>query len=63
MTINETTTVAAIAATVPSSVRVFQRHGIDFCCGGRKPIGEACREQGVSLADVTREIDSEQNRR
>jgi regulator of cell morphogenesis and NO signaling len=62
MTINETTTVAAIAATVPSSVRVFQRHGIDFCCGGRKPIGEACREQGVSLADVTREIDSEQNR-
>jgi regulator of cell morphogenesis and NO signaling len=62
MTITETTTVAAIAATVPSSVKVFQRHGIDFCCGGKKPIGEVCREQGVSLEAVTREIDATERR-
>ena len=40
MTITETTTVADSAAGIPSSVRVFQRHGVDFCCGGRKPLAE-----------------------
>ena len=58
MTITETTTVGEIAATVPSSVRVFQRHGIDFCCGGKKPLATACREKDVSFDDVTRAIES-----
>jgi len=31
MNLTDSTTVADIAATLPSSVRVFQRHGIDFC--------------------------------
>ena len=38
MTITETTTIAEIASALPASVRVFQRHNIDFCCGGKKPI-------------------------
>jgi hypothetical protein len=42
VTITEATTVGDIAATVPSSVSVFQRHGIDFCFGGRTPLGAAC---------------------
>ena len=46
MTITEATTIADIASTLPTSVRVFQRHGIDFCCGGKKPIGTVCREHG-----------------
>lgn len=33
MTITETTTIAEIASALPASVRVFQHHGIDFCCG------------------------------
>src|SRR5688572_24124031 len=52
MIITETTTVADVASTVPQSVRVFQQHGIDFCCGGRTPLGVACLQQNVPLADV-----------
>jgi regulator of cell morphogenesis and NO signaling len=52
MVITEHTTVGEIAAAIPSSVRVFQRHNIDFCCGGRTPLGVACRERGVSFAEV-----------
>jgi regulator of cell morphogenesis and NO signaling len=37
MRITETTTIADIVNALPSSVRVFQRQGIDFCCGGKKP--------------------------
>lgn len=58
MTITETTTIADIAAAVPSSVRVFQEHGIDFCCGGRKPVGTACEEQGLSFAALSAEIEA-----
>ena len=58
MTITETTTVAEIASAVPSSVRVFQRHGIDFCCGGRTPLAVVCEQQGLLLADMIRAIEA-----
>jgi regulator of cell morphogenesis and NO signaling len=58
MTITEHTTVAEIAAGVPSSVRILQRHGIDFCCGGKKPLRGACQEHGVSVAEVVSAIEA-----
>ncbi|MFN8061313.1 MAG: iron-sulfur cluster repair di-iron protein [Vicinamibacterales bacterium] len=57
MTFDETTPIARIAAAVPASVRVFERHGIDYCCGGAKPIGDACAERGLAYARVSEEID------
>ena len=57
MTISATTPVGAIAAQVPSSVRVFQRHGLDFCCGGKKPLAAACEELGLSTAAIAHEIE------
>jgi regulator of cell morphogenesis and NO signaling len=50
--ITEHTTVGQIASGLPSSVRVFQKFGIDFCCGGGPPHALACQERGVPLADV-----------
>jgi regulator of cell morphogenesis and NO signaling len=61
MTITETTTIADIASELPTSVRVFQRHGIDFCCGGKKPIGVVCREHGLDFAEITRAIEASRN--
>ncbi len=58
MTITETTTVAEIATAVPGSVRVFQRHGIDFCCGGKTPLAVACREHGVPFAEIANAIEA-----
>ena len=58
MVITEHTTVGDIAAAIPSSVRVFQRHGIDFCCGGRTPLSVACRERGVSFDEVARAVEA-----
>jgi regulator of cell morphogenesis and NO signaling len=56
MTITEATTVAEIAAALPASVRVFQRHDIDFCCGGKKPLGEVCTDRGLQFDAVRDEI-------
>ena len=35
MTITTSTLVADIATANPATIKVFQRHRIDFCCGGR----------------------------
>jgi regulator of cell morphogenesis and NO signaling len=56
MIITEQTTIAEIASSVPSSVRIFQRHGIDFCCGGKRPIGVVCQEQGLSYNEIVQLI-------
>ena len=58
MTITEATTVAEIAASVPSSIRVFQSRDIDFCCGGKRPLAEACAEKGLPFTEVVDEIAS-----
>lgn len=58
MIITQNTPVRDIAAAVPASVRVFQRYGIDFCCGGRRPIGEACKERGLAFGEVAGAIDA-----
>ena len=36
---------------------VFHRHRIDFCCGGRRTLEDACRERRVDPLDVLVEID------
>ena len=58
MTITEQTTVAEIAAALPSSVRVFQRHEIDFCCGGKTPLATAGRDRGVPFETLVGEIEA-----
>lgn len=40
-------TVRDIAVEQPASIRVFERFGIDYCCGGRKPLAEACLERSI----------------
>ncbi|MDE3202498.1 MAG: iron-sulfur cluster repair di-iron protein [Acidobacteriota bacterium] len=47
-----TQTIRDIAAANPASVRVFEKYGIDYCCGGRVPLSEACEAKGLSLNEV-----------
>jgi regulator of cell morphogenesis and NO signaling len=61
-TLAPTTTVGELAATRPSSTRVFFRRGIDFCCGGGKTLEEACRRRGLDPQEVLREIQMELER-
>jgi regulator of cell morphogenesis and NO signaling len=49
--------VGQIAAEFPASVRVFEKYGIDFCCGGKIPVTEACGRKGLDTAILLAEID------
>jgi regulator of cell morphogenesis and NO signaling len=44
-----TQTVRDIALEQPSSIRVFEQYGIDYCCGGRKPLAEACATRDIEV--------------
>jgi regulator of cell morphogenesis and NO signaling len=50
--------VASVVAAAPGTSRVFERHGIDFCCGGRMPLESACAKKGLDVARVLEELDA-----
>jgi regulator of cell morphogenesis and NO signaling len=48
--------VAEIAATLPGATAVFRRHKLDFCCGGKAPLGEAAAARGANLGAIEAEL-------
>ncbi len=50
-------TVAELVKQNPARSRVFERFGIDYCCGGKKPLSLACRERGLDTAEVVGELE------
>ena len=49
-------TIGEIAAAYPASVRVFEKHRIDFCCGGKVPLEDACRARGIDPEELRAEL-------
>ena len=56
MQITPDTTVADIATAAPATIRVFQQHRIDFCCGGKVPLSQACAAKGLSTDRLLGEL-------
>lgn len=52
------TTVREIALEQPASIRIFEKFGIDYCCGGRKPLAQACQERSLDLQTVLAALES-----
>lgn len=40
------------------SAGVFEKYGLDFCCGGGVPLTEACRKKGLDPEVVARELEA-----
>jgi regulator of cell morphogenesis and NO signaling len=61
MQFNDTKTVREIAIEVPGATRVFEKMGIDYCCGGAKPLAEACLSAGVTVKEVAQSLEQFQS--
>lgn len=52
MSLTVESTVGQWVAERPAVARVFEQVGIDYCCGGKKPLADACRAKGLDAATV-----------
>ncbi|HEX7772279.1 MAG TPA: iron-sulfur cluster repair di-iron protein, partial [Pyrinomonadaceae bacterium] len=50
--INTGMTVREVAMELPQSTRLFEKLRIDYCCGGHRPLTEACASAGVDVDEV-----------
>ena len=50
-------TVAQIVASDMRTATIFKKYGIDFCCGGGKPVSEACFGTEVKAETILNEIE------
>jgi regulator of cell morphogenesis and NO signaling len=50
-------TVAQYVVERPARTRVFERFGIDYCCGGKRPLEYACRDKNLDLHEVLAALD------
>ncbi len=45
-------TVRDVVLELPQATRVFEKLKIDYCCGGDRPLGEACATAGVEVENL-----------
>lgn len=57
MNSNQNATVGTIVAADYRTASVFKKYGIDFCCNGNRTVGEACREGGMDVGILEKELD------
>jgi len=49
-------TVGELVKDRPARSRIFEQLQIDYCCGGKVPLAEACAKRGVEPQEVLRRI-------
>lgn len=52
MTLATSTTLGSIVADHPAAARIFEQFGLDYCCGGRRSLADACAAKGLDPQPV-----------
>jgi|SRR5581483_11326293 len=52
MSVSTAKTVREVALEFPQATRIFEKLGIDYCCGGNKSLDEACAASNLSVDQV-----------
>lgn len=58
MSLDANRTVREFATEIPHATRVFEKLGIDYCCGGGRSLEAACAHAKVPLEDVVRSLEN-----
>ncbi|TCJ19628.1 iron-sulfur cluster repair di-iron protein [Flaviaesturariibacter flavus] len=51
-------TLSQIVSNDFRAARVFERHGLDFCCKGKRPLADACSEKGIDPGTLIAELEN-----
>ncbi len=49
-------TMGELAVKDLRKAEIFKKYGLDFCCGGKKTVKEACAEKGLDVTQVEQEL-------
>jgi regulator of cell morphogenesis and NO signaling len=58
MSVSSAKTVREVALEFPAATRIFEKLGIDYCCGGNKSLEEACASRNLSTEEVWQSLAS-----
>jgi regulator of cell morphogenesis and NO signaling len=56
VTIDPTTTLAEIVTAHPHLARELEQRGLDYCCGGRRSLADACEAAALDVDETAREL-------
>ena len=59
--IDPSRTVAELVLEQPSRSRVFEELGVDYCCGGKRSLTDACEARGIALDHAVAALDAAAN--
>ncbi len=54
--INPTDTLGALASRLAGASRAFREAGLDYCCGGRQTLADACAAKGLDAQELLESI-------
>jgi regulator of cell morphogenesis and NO signaling len=54
-------TLGEIAAKDLRKAQIFKKHGLDFCCGGKKTVKQACADKGLDVTIIEKELQDADN--
>jgi regulator of cell morphogenesis and NO signaling len=57
MSVSATRTVRDLALEIPNATRIFEKLGIDYCCGGGKSLEEACSAARLPVDEVLNRLE------
>jgi len=58
MSIDASRTVADLVLEQPSRARVFENLGLDYCCGGKTPLADACSAHGLAVSEAVAALEA-----
>lgn len=56
MEITKQTPIGEIVSRDFRTAGIFERYGIDYCCGGKERLGDVCSERGLNNDDIISEL-------
>lgn len=56
-------TLADLAVALPMATELFRKHRLDFCCGGKQTLRDACEQKNLNLTNLEKEIEALRPRR
>jgi regulator of cell morphogenesis and NO signaling len=58
MNVSGSKTVRDLAVEIPNATRVFEKFGIDYCCGGKRSLDEACSAAKLPVEEVLKALET-----